>query len=387
MNTRRNERGSALLYALLIIMLLMGLASSASMLVVQNQKSSTDSQSRNDAFYLADSGAQIGNYLLRSNGGSLAATTLTESIGDGTVTVGIQPLNPNLYRIQSMGTASGTQESIEMHVEFPTYFKMEGALQINFSESVEVSATDVALELESSSVISGLNHDDTGALLADQSQATYGVALKTLPGEVAFDITMSSGSGADLIGMPLATTSTATGNAEIFNSLLAYSRSNADVSQSGDTTLGDSDTGSYGTPGTQLLTYVSLGDNESLTLDHTFMGYGTLVVEVDRATTECPVTFRDSAKWHGLVVVHFTGEADVSGKSLILLRDSSEIIGGLSVNFTGDNIDFASDGLIYEANSGSAALRYSSTLTQNAVGISQVLPGSARVVSYRRVLP
>lgn len=385
--TRESERGSAIVYSLLIIVLLMGLASSSSMLVVQNQKTSSESLSRTDAFYLADSGAQIGNFLLRANNGTMSATTQTSSIGGGSATVAIEPVDPNLYRVVSVGASSDAQETVEMYVEFTDAFDMEGAIQVSIGDSVEVATSEINMSLRASTLISGLDHDASGAILADQSEATYGVAMTPVPGAVGLDIVVETTGGADLEGSPDPTTNMAEGDGEVFNELLSYARSNADITVTGSDLWNNGDLGNFGTPGAPLLTYVHLGDNETLEMRQNFVGHGTLVIEVDRATTDPSLYMSDSVQWYGLVVIHFKGDAEIPGGQLVHLDNYAMIIGGLSINFSGDDTQTVGSGLVYKATTGNASVRYCSQLLKTAVGIPQVVDRSARVVSYRRLLP
>ncbi len=382
---RGAEDGSVLVYFLCVMLPLLAFAAGACLLSMVSQRAAGASADWARAFYLADSGAQIGNFLLRASNGTMAATSREESLGGGTTNIEIDTVSPSLYSVRSTGSISGASETVEMHVEFVSSFDMDGAIQINFDEQVEVSAPEILLELRSSAAILGTDHDAAGAVSADQSDASYGIAMSPVPGNVGIEVRLDIAGGAEVEGTPAQSTSSAPGQSEVFNALMDYARTNADVSISGGMTVTNADNGSYGTAAAPVLVYVDLEDNHTFLMRQNFVGYGTLVIEVGDVT-EVPALYMEaSTAWYGLVVVNFRGQAEIPGGALIEMENDALILGGLAMNFSGEDAHVTGDGLVFTAESGNPSVLYSSTILENAVGISEVVPKSARILSYRRV--
>lgn len=379
------EAGIAMVHVVMAVVFLLSLGASTTMLCTVGLRASGENNARMRAFYVADSGAQVANAQIRATSGVLttSATSFSESIGDGVAEVDVVDLGDGIFEVTSAGSVGVETRTVVMHVEFTDVFDMEGALQINFGSGIEVEAATIDLDINASTEISGLDHDPTGVEIGDQTEATYGVAMTPIPGSVDTDIFVDVSNGADLEGSPETTSNEVTGQSEVFDDLITHARDNADVVVNGSTTLRNVDDGDYGTETDPVLVYVSLGDNETFEMRQNIHGWGTLVIDVDTATTDTALYMRDSTEWHGLVVVNFLGEAEINGGTLIELDNHAKIIGGLAVQFSGDNITFEGTGNVVELNTGSASILYSSEMLSSAVGIDQVVDSSARVIAYR----
>ncbi|MFN0059987.1 MAG: hypothetical protein ACKVX7_16130 [Planctomycetota bacterium] len=382
---RTRERGSALICFLLCLVLLLALSAGASSLGVIEQRAGAESRDHLTAFYLADSGAQLGNFKVRASNGTLGATTFDEPLGVGSAHVVIAPVSATVYSITSSATSGVMSETIQMHLELTANFDMEGAIQINVDPSVTIDDDELLLSVRAATSISGADHDASGALLADQSQATYGVALSPIPGYVDVDVVVDISGGASLAGTPAQTANDVAGQTEVFNDLLTYARSNADIAVTGAASWDNTEIGSYGTAADPQLIYVNLGDNHTLTMRQNFVGHGTLVIESSNQTTVEALHMEDSTFWHGLVIVHFTGNAEVPGSQLVGMYNYATIIGGLSITLAGAGSTVTGSGDIFAGRTGNAAVKYSSAALAAAEGISQVIDYSARVISYQRV--
>jgi hypothetical protein len=382
-NTR--DRGAVFVYVLICLSVLLGLSAGAGALSVVEQRASAESRGQMAAYYLADSGAQIGNFKIRAAGGVLGATTFTENLAYGTVSVAVDPLAPSLYSVRSTATAGGLTEIVHVHLQCAAGLALTGAVQINVHESVLVATSDLPVSVRDATAITGADHDAAGAALADQSDATFGIALSPVPGPVDVNPTVETMSGAILAGAPTATTNNAAGQADVLDSLVQLARNSADVTVTGGAVLGTAATGSYGTPADPVLAYVQLGANQTLTLREDFLGYGTLVVESSYQSSVEALQMGENSGWRGLVIVYFSGPAEVSGAQLIRLADSALIVGGLAIQMRGAGSNLTGAGQIIAMTAGSAAVRYSSALVAAAEGIAAVVGTSARVISYQRI--
>ena len=211
--------------------------------------------------------------------------------------------------------------------------------------------------------------------------------MSPVPGAPEIDVYVDVANGADLEGDPSATANDVTAQSDLIANLANYAAANADVQVVGGATLGNPASGNFGTQANPVLTYVSLGNNEQLHVRQNFEGWGTLVVEVDNATTTTPLYFEDSVVWHGLVVIRFKGEADIPGDALIEFDNSARIVGGLLADFCAEGTAFSGSSTIFDAGNGNAGVYYSSEIISSANGVAQVVDTSVRVLSYRYVSP
>ena len=170
MHRERNnrEQGTVMVYMLICVTFLFSLGSAVTLLCNVELRASNDSTARMRAFYLADSGIQVASAELRATGTSMGATTLNETIGGHSTTIDIVPLDPNTFEVTSIGTVDGVTATVIMNMEFTATFEMEGALQINVGNGVEVTTPTLDIELNAATMISGLDHSPTGEELGDE---------------------------------------------------------------------------------------------------------------------------------------------------------------------------------------------------------------------------
>ena len=83
------ESGFATIYTMILVTFLMALASAVTILCNVGLRAGGDSRRSMEAFYLADSGAQIAGAALRASNGTLLDTIFTEPIGAGDTAVAI----------------------------------------------------------------------------------------------------------------------------------------------------------------------------------------------------------------------------------------------------------------------------------------------------------
>ena len=244
-----SDSGVALITSMALVTFLVTVAAALAALSTNNLRSMVRSDQWMQAFYLADSGAQAGNVMLRTDGSAGESTTLYETIGGETATVDVEPLSSSQCRIQSTGTIGAEQVSVEMHVEFILSSLLDGGLQINVSNGVEVQGDRVAVWMGDDSTISGMDHSSTGTQLSDQSAAVYGVALNPVPGETGVDLEIDilSRDTAVAEGEPDRITNQADNISAILQNLRGTAQAEADLYVTGTTRLDSSATGSYGT--------------------------------------------------------------------------------------------------------------------------------------------
>ena len=379
----RRDVGFALLAFLGLITVVAAATAAVGMLCVVESRAASEGDRRMRSFYLADTGAQIANALLTDSGGSLGSSNFQESLAGGSVDVDIVQ-NGMAYQVTSTGNYDGELQTVVMQVQFTAAFDMEGAIQVNFGEGIEVTAGAIPFSLSAASELSGMDHDADGNLLADQSNATYGLAMAPIPGALDVDVFVDIANGAELEGSPEATTSEAEGDVAVFNQLIVHARNNADIQVTGTSSWRNPDNGSYGTAADPQLVFVDLADGETLRMYQNFVGHGTLVISVGETTTAPALLMEDSTEWHGLVVIEFRGQAEVPGGGLVEMQNFAQIIGGLSVNFSGENTTFAGTGDVVDLSSGFPHILYSSELTNSASGVAQVVDYSSEVIAYYR---
>jgi len=369
------------------VVALLSLVAASSAVTLTNQKAASEGSRAMRASYLADTGAQIGSFLVRASNGTMPGMTWNESLCGGVATISVAPVSSTLHRVQSTGNFSGEARTVEIYVESIALFELEGAVQVTIGDGVEVESPTIDFELHGSAIVTGQDHDVHGNLLSGQEEATYGVAMSPVPGAPEIDVYVDVANGADLEGDPSATANDVTAQSDLIANLANYAAANADVQVVGGATLGNPASGNFGTQANPVLTYVSLGNNEQLHVRQNFEGWGTLVVEVDNATTTTPLYFEDSVVWHGLVVIRFKGEADIPGDALIEFDNSARIVGGLLADFCAEGTAFSGSSTIFDAGNGNAGVYYSSEIISSANGVAQVVDTSVRVLSYRYVSP
>ncbi|MEE8142722.1 MAG: hypothetical protein V3T77_06450, partial [Planctomycetota bacterium] len=229
------EQGSALAYAMICAVFLFALMGGVTEICLVDLKATHESKERVRAFYLADSGLQIGNALVRSTGTSLTATTLVEDMFGGTVTIDITPISASLYRITSTAGLGSQQSSVEMVVRFEADFVLEGAFEVAVGSGVDLEGSDFPVEVRDTAVISGRDHTPSGTLKGVQDDATQGLALNSLAGSLDWDTNVDA--GATLEGDPSSTINDAVDKSTILKALRDEARNNADISLSGSQTF------------------------------------------------------------------------------------------------------------------------------------------------------
>jgi hypothetical protein len=379
---RLRQSGSGLMLILICIAMLLAFSATLTAISVSGVRTVDSSEKWMRAFYLADSGAQDGIARVRASSGNLSPTSFVENLGGGQASVSIQKPGVDLYRILSTATYLNETRSVEIHVRFTGGLTLPGALSVNVSRGTEVKAGSLRVESQGSSVVSGKDHAADGSLELLQNGARYGLAMNPVPGKKNFSLELDGGGSSTVEGFPAPITNTAASQDSILKALRDAALSGAEVSFFGSKTLGDSATGSYGTAGAPRLVYARLGNNNSITMNESFSGYGTLVVEVDKAEADTVLKMSGSAVWHGLVLVYFRNEAEIEGKPLVDLSGDSRLVGGLALFFNSDRIEVSGKGTILKT-TGSSSLLYSSLLVNSARGTEGLVAKSAVVTSYR----
>ncbi len=372
------QQGVVLPALLGLVLIILALAGASTLLCTVQLRSSSTSDRMMRAFYVADSGAQVARYELARDGGPLTETSFSEDVAGGSFIATITPDGSGLYSISSVGTYEGEEETVRVQVRFGG-FTLNGAVDLAFDDSVELDTDGAAISLRETSVVSGQNHDSSGVPLADQSGAVYGIAMNEVPGGVDLDI--STDAGATLAGSPDPTTNEAESHGDAFQALRDHARNNADISISGNRTLGTAQTGSYGTAAAPKLVYVRLYDDDTLTLNGSFVGYGTLVVDMRDADETTVLRLSNGAVWNGLVLVQLRGYADIDSASVVRMENSSRIVGGLGVHFRATDVEIEDGGRILKT-SGTAAVRYAGTLVMSAPGVDILGGTGTSVVAY-----
>ena len=371
------ECGSSLLVFLIPLSFLLALSAALSFLTVANSKAMSASTNGMRAFYVADSGAQAANALVRSTGTSMQPTTLEETLNGGTAIIDIEAVSTELFKITSHGTYDGDEATVEIHVAFESQnFLLQSGVEVNIGRNVHFGS-DFQVRLDSNALISGFDHDANGNALADQSNAVPGLAMHEAPGNETLVTLLSN---AVIEGSPTGVSRDTDTQATALSDIRDHARDNADIFISGSRTLTDAHNGSYGTATDPVLVKVRLGEESTLRLDSNFEGYGTLVIDISEVEEGTPVQMLSNAKWHGLVIVRLSGEAELEGSSLVRMDSNSAIIGGLGVLLDGTPED---GGQFIDMHNDSKIL-YSTELISSAPG-TEVASGdnSANVVSFR----
>ena|SRR2546426_7013973 len=377
---RRGERGSGLAVILIIVTMLLGLSAALTLTSMVGVRAASDSEGGMRAFYLADTGAQIGIAKIRAANWTQGTTTFTESVASGSAIISITKPAFDLYQVRSTGTCGSYQKLVEVYVRYSGGFSLDGAAAMTFGPGTEIKRSDIPVNVGGGTTISGQDHDLTGALLAVQSEATYALAMNKVPGTVDFGI---SGTGT-VEGTPSGTTNNSSGQMSILTALRDNAASSADIVINGSKTLDNVSTGSYGTVLLPKLVYAKLMKDESIVMSESFTGYGTLVIEVQvTAMTDTTVLdMKNFATWNGLVMVYFRDKAKEKGDPLVRLANSARIVGGLSVFFNTNKVQISKSGAFLET-SGTAGLLYSKAAIAVAPGVSILTEKSAEVTCYR----
>lgn len=159
----RRDEGSAMIITLLALALVTALASTVSVLAIDNLQSSKRAQQAGAAIDAADAGvAQAMTYLRSSGvrgvrcaptcvsnpwGNSTSPTSVTLPGGSGTYRVWIQPVHafpandPGTYRIHSTGGVDGASRSVSVDVEVTTSSVPKGLFAKSFTGGGSASVT------------------------------------------------------------------------------------------------------------------------------------------------------------------------------------------------------------------------------------------------------
>jgi hypothetical protein len=374
---RKREAGSAMVVVMVLMVFLLALGGAMTMTSTVGLRANRESDREMRAFYLADSGAQMGIAKVRASGATMDDSSFIDNIAGGSVSVAITRESPVLYRIWSNAAYEGASRSVEVHLRFEGGFNLPGGYTIMFSRGVSIRSSTVTSRIDGDATISGLDHAPDATLLADQTKAVAGLAMNTVPGRRKIAL---SGTSANIEGLPNPINNTAANIGAVLKSVRDYAKDYADLKLTGSRTLGTADNGSYGTPENPTLVYVRLEDNGTLTLHENYQGYGTLVVETEESEHSSVLHMRDFASWHGLVLIYLRGGAEIDGGTLVRARDDSKIIGGLAMYLNTRFTDIRGLGAFYDG-SERAAVLHSSDLLSTARGTGTVL--SAEVVCYR----
>ena len=377
---RRRERGSAFLVTLGLMLVLMGFVSLLTVTSATGLKATNVTERSMRSFYLADAGAQVAIAKVRGSDGACGAQDFTESIAGGSCTVNITEPSSDLFRILSTGTFADISRQVEVYIQFVGAFGFEGAVSFSASSSTHWDAANIPIHVDAGTTISGAVHDASGALASDQSGATYGLASAALPDGEDFAVT---GTGT-VNGSPSPTDNATTNRLADIAAIWTYAKSHADISVVGSKTLGASATGSYGTAASPKLTYVKLGSENLLTMDSTFSGYGTLVIEVNWSEQKKQLLMRDTAEWNGPVILYYREQVEIQGGTLVELQGSAKIVGALAFGFNtaAEHVQSDSAGTLVNL-LGTSSVLYSPDLISTAPGTSVAAEKTASVLSYR----
>lgn len=366
-NTRRGEAGSTLVTVTAMVTVLLAIGATVSTLGFASARSTSRSHGWMQSFYLADSGAQIGNARLRAAGWDLPATAFHEEIDGHPVDVTIVPQTAGVYEITSTSAVRDERSTVEMIVEFIPSSLLDGGVQVNVSNGVEVESDTIPVWLSGTVDVSGYDHDLAG--VPTGGAAVRGIAVNPVPGEtgVTVEIEVSSTPNVTLEGEPAAVGSDASNLTEFLDRLGSEARTAADVNIWGSTSLDDAMTGVFGTEASPKLVHVDLGDNGNLKLKGSFQGYGTLFIEAGRINDVTALTLDGTAGWTGLVVLHVRDEVNLSRRELIEIVGTNGITGGLVVSLAGPSVDFGRSGKLLRV-VGTAIVLYSSRAVASAPG-------------------
>jgi hypothetical protein len=374
----RKDEGSALIVVMIFLIVLLGFAAVLTLSSMVGARASTESEEASRAYYIADSGAQVAVAMVRVKGDAMGPITFGEAIADGNAVVDVATPGPDLYQIVSTGSFREQLRTVETFVEITGSFRLPAAFSVMVTNGTEIESTSLPVKLKDTSVISGRDHDANGRLLADQRNAVYGLGANALPGDRDF-----AQWGTGLIeGVPAPTTAQADFIGLSFKSIRDEAMQRADITLVGNKNLGTVDNGRYGTPSTPKLVYAKLGKEGALKMSGTFRGYGTLVIEVQENKKNAFLKMTETATWSGLVLVYVSGTAEVDGKPLIQMMNSSQVLGGMALMFNAPNVKITGKGSILET-SENASILFSSPLVSTAPGTSFAFQKAANVISYR----
>lgn len=377
MGNMKREAGVSLILVTILMVFLFAVAGAMTMTSMTGARTTVESDRDMRAFYLADSGAQIGIAKLRAAGLACSTGTFSENLANGSASVGITKLSSALFQVTSTGAYADHQRTVEVYLLFSGSFSLPGAFSVMFNQGVAIKASAVATSILGTARISGMDHAADGTTIADQSKAVAGLAMNTVPGKKTFGVTLDSG-GSVVEGNPPVNGS-ATNIIPALQTLRDYAKDYADIMLTGSRTLTTADTGSYGTSTDPKLVYARVGDNGTLDLGGNFEGYGTLVIETGDATSAEVLRMQNFAAWHGLLLVYLNGNAEVSGGTLVRMEDDSRIVGGLTLFLNPVSTDIKGLGKFYHG-TGNSQILYSSELISTAKGVATAL--TAEVISY-----
>ena len=375
--SRAHEQGAALVMVLFLMIVIVGLAATIGKTSTMTARAVRRDDSAIRAYYVADSGLQIGNATVRAQG-DMPSTTFKESIDGGTASISIDSEAAGVYVITSMGTVEGETASLELTLKVEaSVLSQAGAIYVAVGSGVTLSGNQVAIKLENNCLITGADHDESGSPLADQSSAVRGLAMNDTGSGGDFGISKDGSS--QIEGAPTATMNDAEDTSAALKAIRDYAASNADVVISG----GGEFKGSIGSAASPKLVFAhNLGGTGMVELAGGFKGYGTLVIEVGSTSAEAVLNMKDSSSWTGLIVFNVTG--DCTGDALIRLQDNCKIIGGTSFLFDGSGVSVNVNEILHVQNQSSVffsksileseAARYSSDFQVNAIGFRRVTP-------------
>jgi len=379
----KRQSGSTLVTVTTLIAILVAIGASASMLGFTSARSTGRSHTWMRTFYLADSGAQIGNARLRASDWDFSkGATLTEVIDCHEVDERIVQRSRDVYEITSISTIGEESSTVEMLVELIQSSLLDGGIQVNVSNGVELKSDKIPVRFTGTADISGQDHDEAGD--KNGGNAVRAITVNPVPGKtgVTVEIDVSATPNVTIEGEPQPISNDASNITGFIDQLGSTARNHADYSVWGSTTFSSNEDGRFGTEASPKTVYVNLGDNETLTLQGNFEGHGTLFVDVGKVNDTPVLTLDGTSRWTGLVVLHFRDTVSLTKRPLVDMVGTTDIVGGLVTSFAGSSVDFGNKGnLIHVV--GTAGVRYSSKVVARSPGVEDVVERSVKLTSYR----
>ena len=307
---------------------ILALAGAVSAVTANGLKATSRSTDRMTAFYEADAAAQVGNFLIRTTGISMEATSFQETIGGHSVQVDVTEEDVGLYKVTSTSDVNGQASTVELWVNFDqedVVVAPQGGFETNIGDGVNLDG-DLKVELDSNAIISGFDHDADGNLLGDQTDGVPGLAMHATVDNRDFQTLTLSNS--EIVGTPQATVNDGDNHADSMRSLHDIALATADVIVTGSTLLEDAANGNYGTAADPVLVYVDLGQNEELRMDSNFEGYGLMVIDAGKNAS---VEMNSNAQWNGMILVRTHGDPSGGNGPIIVMNSNATIIGNLQL--------------------------------------------------------
>ena len=376
------EGGSGLILIMVIICMLFAFMAALLMTTTTGVRALTDSEGRMRSFYLADSGAQSAIAKVRASKGSVSDDSFSENLNGGTAQVTITKESSSLLRIDSTGVSGNLKQTVELYIKIIGSFSLPGVVTVEISPGAVIKAPTLRVQSYGTSTVSGKNHSANGSILADQSKGKYAMAANPVPGNKKFSIEYDVQGASKVEGIPAATTNNSPSGDSVLKGIRDAAMNSADVMISGSMTLGTSATNSYGTSGSPKLVYARLGAGQSIQMQDTFIGYGTLVIDVDSVNKDSVLKMAGSAAWNGLILVYIRNDAEVANGSLVSLSGTAKVVGGLAIFLNAQQIQVNGKGVIMKTE-GDSSILYSDELISLARGTESLSSSSARVISYQ----